>query len=38
MTKRWGECSRYNNKNITSRFDAELYPGGIRNPYGREEK
>ena len=37
-TKRWGEDSRYNYKNSTSRSDANLYSGGTRNPYGRERE
>jgi len=37
-TKRWGEDSRYNNKNSISISGAELYSGGIRNPCEREEK
>ena len=32
---RWGEDSRYNNKNSISISGAELYSGGIRNLCGR---
>ena len=37
-TKRWSEDSHYNYKGSTSRFDAELYSGGIGNPQGKVKK